>query len=177
MTPLVARVFSSRIRSGSTPRPYPWYATVASAYRSQSTTRPDVVPDRPESHPLVDELLDLVQQDLALPAIGHERLLLVERVDVRVAAIRVGAGAGDVLRDPRRGVAIGRRRADAEPAQLLGLQRRGIGGALHRPHLQPDPDGPEIAHDRFAHREVGRQLMQLSGVEAIGIARFGQELL
>jgi len=29
--PLVARAFSSRIKSRSTPRPYPWYATVASA--------------------------------------------------------------------------------------------------------------------------------------------------
>src|SRR5437870_12598028 len=59
--------------------------------------RPDVVPDRAEPHPLVDELLDLVQQRLALAAIGHERLLLVERVDVGIAAVGVGAGTGDVL--------------------------------------------------------------------------------
>src|SRR6266498_1845127 len=47
--------------------------------------RPDVFPDGREPHPLVDDLLDLVQQRLALAAIGHEGLLLVQRVDVEIA--------------------------------------------------------------------------------------------
>src|SRR4029453_2386671 len=44
--------------------------------------RPDVLPDRSEADALVDELLDLMQERLALLLVGDERLLLVERVDV-----------------------------------------------------------------------------------------------
>ena len=53
--------------------------------------RPDVLADRPEPHPLVDELLDLVQHRLPLAAIGLQRLLLEQRVDVGIAAVGVGA--------------------------------------------------------------------------------------
>src|SRR6266478_6705044 len=83
--------------------------------------RPDVVPDRPEPHPLVQELLDLMEQRLAFTAIAHEGLFLVQRVDVGVAAVGIRPVARDVLRHPRGGVAVGRSGADTEPAQLLGL--------------------------------------------------------
>src|SRR5882672_11466713 len=55
--------------------------------------RPDIVVDGPEPHPLVEEALDLVQRRLALPPVGLPGLLLVERVDVRIAAIGEGAVA------------------------------------------------------------------------------------
>src|SRR5215510_414753 len=52
--------------------------------------RPHVLPDGAEADALVDELLDLVQHRLALAAIGDERLLLEQRVDVGVAAVGIG---------------------------------------------------------------------------------------
>src|SRR5437879_11094852 len=136
--------------------------------------RPDVVPDRPEPHPLVQELLDLMEQRLAFAAIAHEGLFLVQRVDVGVAAVGIRPVARDVLRHPRGGVAVGRSGAHTEPPQLLGLQRRGVRGPLHRPHLQLDADGSEIAHDRLAHREIGWKLMQLPAIETRPAAGFGR---
>src|SRR5262245_13499388 len=44
--------------------------------------RPDVLPDRSKPHPLVDELLDLVEHGLALVAIRLPGLALEEVVDV-----------------------------------------------------------------------------------------------
>src|SRR6266849_6251217 len=43
---------------------------------------PEELEDGPESHALVERLLDLVQHDLALLPIGLHGLLLVERVDI-----------------------------------------------------------------------------------------------
>src|SRR5262247_2939779 len=53
--------------------------------------RPDELPERSESHALVEQLLDLVQGGLALAPVGLARLLTVERVDVGIGAARVGA--------------------------------------------------------------------------------------
>src|SRR5919198_5914264 len=53
--------------------------------------RPDVLVDGPEPHPFVEELLDLVQERLALFPVALQRLLLVEGVDVGIRAVGVGA--------------------------------------------------------------------------------------
>ena len=53
-----------------------------------------------------------------------------------------------------------------------GLQRR----ALHRAHLDLDPNRAEIARDGLARREVGRVGIEVAGVEAVRIAGFGEEL-
>src|ERR671919_517185 len=46
---------------------------------------PIVVPDRPKPYPLMEQLLDLVQQGLPLAAVGLHRLLLVKCIDVGIA--------------------------------------------------------------------------------------------
>src|SRR4029450_6145747 len=68
--------------------------------------RPDELPERPEAHALVEELLDLMQRRLALAAIRFARLLLVERLDVGVRAARVGAFSGNGVGQTRRGAAV-----------------------------------------------------------------------
>ena len=115
------------------------------------------------------ELLDLVELRLALLLVGLEGLLLVERVDVGIAAVGVGPLTWDDLRHPRGGVAVEPAAADTHAPEFLRGPRREEGRALHRPHAEPDADGPEVAHDRFAAREVWRDLMQLSGVEPVGV--------
>src|SRR5256885_6359064 len=140
-------------------------------------TRPDVLVDRCDPDPVVDDLLDLVQQRLTLLPVGFSRLLSVERVDVGIAAVGEGAVARVDLRHPRGGVAVERARADAHPFELLRRHRRQIGPALHRPHLQLDADGAEIPDDRLAQREIRRKLVQLAGIESVEVPGFGQELL
>src|SRR5580765_8651266 len=138
---------------------------------------PDVLEDRRDARALVHDLLDLVQERLALLTVGLARLLLVERVGVGIAAVGVGALAGIDLGHPRGGVAVERARADAESLGLLGLYRREVRGAFHRPHLQLDAHRLKVADDRLPEREVRRKLVELAGVEAVGVAGFGQELL
>src|SRR6266850_190393 len=121
--------------------------------------RPVELEDGRETHALVEHLLDLEQQGLALLAIRLHGLLLVERVDVRIAAVRVGAVARHDLRHPRGGVAVEAAAADAHTLELLRAPRREKGGALHRPHPQLDPEGTEIVHDRFAARSVSISLI------------------
>src|SRR5207245_9112989 len=55
------------------------------------SARPEELEDGPEAHALVEGLLDLVQQGLAPLAIGLDGLVLVQGVDVGLAAVRVGA--------------------------------------------------------------------------------------
>src|SRR5215813_179286 len=93
--------------------------------------RPDVLEDRAEAHALVEDLLDLVQHRLPLLAVGLARLLLVERVDVGITTIRVGAVARHDLRHPGRRVTVEARPAHAHAAQLLRRPRREERGPLH----------------------------------------------
>src|SRR5205823_11032762 len=129
-----------------------------------------------EAHALVEELLDLVQGRLALAPVGLTRLLAVERVDVRIRAARVGAVSRHRVGQTGGRVAVARDRAHAEAVELLagprGLQRR----ALHRAHLDLDPNRAEIARDGLARREVGRVGIEVAGVDAVRIAGFGEEL-
>src|SRR5207247_1677231 len=100
--------------------------------------RPDVLEDRPEAHALVEELLDLVQRRLALLPVGLPRLLLVQRVDVGIAAIGVRAVAGHDLRHPRGRIAVKPAAADTHATELLGRPRREERRALHLAHAEPD---------------------------------------
>src|SRR5213594_20166 len=118
--------------------------------------RPDVIVDGSEPHPLVKQALDLVERRLALLAVGLPGLLLEERVDVGVAAVGEGAVTRHCLRHPRRGVAVNRVDADADPTQLLRGQRRIEGSALHGPDPRLDAHRREVSAYRLPHREVRR---------------------
>src|SRR5215475_9996387 len=63
------------------------------------------LPDRDVHHLLMHELLDPLQERLALLAVQLGRLVLEERVDVRIAAVHVGAPRDDVRLQTRRRVA------------------------------------------------------------------------
>src|SRR3989475_8900056 len=78
---------------------------------------------------------------------------------------------------PRGRVARRARDPEQDPVQRL-LPPRGLEGrALHRLDPRPDPDGLEIAGQRLAHREVGREGVEVARVEAVRIAGLGEELL
>ena len=65
------------------------------------------LPDRREDPPLIDELLNFVQQRLALLLIEFGRLLLEHLVDVRIVPIDVWATLDREQLKPRGGVAEG----------------------------------------------------------------------
>src|SRR5207237_2796126 len=97
--------------------------------------RPDVLVDRGEAHALVDELLDLVEQGLALFPVELAGLLLPQRVDVGIGAARVDAVARHELAHAGGGVAVERADAHAHALELLAHPRRDEGRALHRADL------------------------------------------
>src|SRR5256886_13885150 len=106
------------------------------------------------------QLLDLVQHRFALLPAGPEALLLVERVDVGIAAVGIRSLGRHDLRDPRGGVAVEAGPTDAHALQFFRRPRGEERRALHRPRAQPDAHGAEIAHDGFAPRKIRRGLMQ-----------------
>src|SRR5437660_11473882 len=133
--------------------------------------------DRRHQRLIGDDLLDLMEQGFALLSIELLGLLLEEVVDLGQRAVRIEAALGEERLEPRRRVAGRAGRADQEPLQLLlvpgGHERR----ALHCAHPGADPDALEIAADGLGQRRVGRERREVTRVEAVGIARLGQELL
>src|SRR2546421_325709 len=125
--------------------------------------------ERRGGHAIRDDLLDLMEQGLALLAVQLLRLALEQIVDFGQRAVRVGAALGEKRLEPRGGVARRACRADEESRQLLLSPRGEKGGALHHPHRGADPDGLEIAADRLPQRRVGRQRRESTCVEAVRI--------
>ena len=125
-----------------------------------------------------DDLLDLVEQRLALLAVELLGLALEEIVDLGQRAVGVDAvlGRRTARAAPPR-CRPRRWRRSTRPVQLLLAPAGHEGGALHRPHAASDADGLRIAADRLAQRGVGRQRGEIAGVEAVGVAGLGQELL
>ena len=117
-----------------------------------------------------------MQHRFTLAPVRLARLLLVERLHVRILAARIGAVARHRVGQPGRRVAVARHRAHAQAVELLagprGLERR----ALHRAHLDLDADRAEVARDRLAGREVRRIGIEIAGVEAVRVAGFREEL-
>src|SRR5207245_6850083 len=117
------------------------------------------------------------EQRVALLYIETLSLLLEKVVNLRQRAVRIEAALGEERLEPRRRVAGRAGRADQEPLQLLlvpgGHERR----ALHCAYAGVDPDALEIAADGLGQRRVGRERREVTRVEAVGIARLGQELL
>ena len=125
----------------------------------------------------MQELLDLVQHRLAFLPVRLARLLPEERLDILIGAARERTLDRHELGHACGRVAVGRVDADADPFQLLLQPRRLERRALHRDDPGLDADGPEIGADRLPHRVVGRIRIQIAGVEAVGVARLGQQLL
>src|ERR1700750_2878151 len=109
------------------------------------------LPDRPIDRALDHELLNLEQHGLALGAIQLARLLAIEIVDVRIAAVGEDPALNQVGFDARRGIAerAGPGLDDALVLLLLELldERR----PLDRPELGADADGQQIVDRDLAH--------------------------
>src|SRR5262245_16411774 len=110
------------------------------------------VPDRAEDRALVEELLDAVKDRLAPRPVRLRRLLAEQPVDVRRAAVYVGATGDRIGLEPRRGVAEdAREHVDHVPVLLLGdaLEQ---GRPLERPELESDADRLEVREHGLAPR-------------------------
>src|SRR6266545_4032723 len=131
--------------------------------------------DRDVGHPIVEDLLDLVQQGLALLHVQLAHLALEEILDLGDDAGRVGAALADVRLEPRGRIAAGAGDADDGVLELAVAPGRGQGRALHGPDLRSNPDGLEVPGQSLAHRDIGRPRVEIAGVEAARIARVGEE--
>src|SRR6516162_4808753 len=144
--------------------------------RPRAVDKPKL-PDRRINGPLGEDLLHLVQDLAALLAVQLGRLLLVERVDVGITAIDVGAPFDDVSFKARRGIAKGAAAAQDQVLQLLvgiGLDKS---RPLERPQLGADPNRLEVVEQGFGDMRVGGVAEELAGVEATGMSRLSQQLL
>ena len=130
-----------------------------------------------EHHALVDDLLHLLEDLAAGAGVDLDGLRLEESVHLGIAAVGVEAAGDGVLLEPRRRIAGGA--ASREDDVLEGLLAVLLeeGRALEQAQLQADADGAQVIDhwlaDARARECLGRQL---AAVEAIGIARLGEEL-
>src|SRR3989442_4832555 len=131
--------------------------------------------DRDVGPPVVEDLLDLVQQRLALLHVQLPDLTLEEILDLGNDAGRIGGPLAGVRLEPRRRIATRAADADDHVFELAVAPGRGQSRALHGPDLRADPDGLEVPGQRLAHRDIGRPRVEITGVEAVRIARVGEE--
>src|SRR5262252_10746138 len=134
------------------------------------------LPDRQEHTLVVDELLDTLQQRLALSQIELARLVLEQRVDVRIAAVGEGAARH------RERFEAGRRGAEdaTEPVDqvlelllLIGLhESRSLQGSESR----LDADRLQIVEDGFGVHARRRVAPEVPRVEALRVSRLREEL-
>src|SRR5256712_4412269 len=129
--------------------------------------------DRDVGHPVVEDLLDLVQQRLALLHVQLPDLTLEEILDLGDDAGRISPTLADVRLEPRGRIATRAADADDHVFELAVAPGRGQSRALHGPDLRADPDSLEVPGQRLAHRDIGRP--RIAGVEAVRIARVGEE--
>lgn len=92
---------------------------------------PDQGVERDVQHALIGQLLDCVQQFLALFPVQLPGLLLEQLVDVRVAAISIGSAARQVVLDPGGGVAEAPSASEQQVFQRLLLPGCQVGRSLH----------------------------------------------
>src|SRR3990170_2624568 len=135
------------------------------------------LPDGRVDNLIQDELLHLVQDGLAALPIQLGRLLLEEAVDVGVAAIDVVPAGDREGLETRGGVAEGPARPLDEVLELLlpvpAEERR----PLERAELHANPRRLEIVGDGLAQVGVGGVAEVIAGIEAVGVAGLGEELL
>src|SRR5207237_6889037 len=136
-----------------------------------------ILPDRREHDALEQDLLDLVQQLLALPAIELSRLPLKEILDFGQHTVGKHAAIRRQAFDPGGRVASRPLRAQHDSLELLLAPRREPRGPLHCPQPDPDADRAEVASDRFGEREVRRIRRDVSAIEPIRVASLDQQPL
>ena len=133
--------------------------------------------DRHVQHPVVHDLLDLVQHRLALLSIQLPRLPSIEILDLRHHTRGVDPTLGHVGLDARGRVAGRRAEAHDDALDLVLAPRREKCSALHRAYARADAGLLQIVADGFGEREVRRERREVAGVEARRISRLGEQLL
>src|SRR5438132_8885002 len=133
--------------------------------------------ERSEHRLLVHELLDPVEDGLALLAVRLGGLLAEEPVDVGVAAVGVHALADHEGLDASGGVAEGGAALAMEVLELLLLIRLDDGGPLHRSQLDADTYGPQGVADELGDGGVHQVRRDLAGIEAVRVACLREEPL
>src|SRR5690242_6178846 len=134
------------------------------------------LPQRGVDSALMDQLLHAMQQLGAFGAIGFDRLLGEQLVDVRVAAIDISAALDDERLHARGGVAEGAAAALYDVAVLLLHVALIEGGALDRAQPEPNADLGQAIQRRLAEVGVGGVAVVLPAIEAAGETRLGQQL-
>src|SRR5215469_9095306 len=126
--------------------------------------------------PFVDQLLHPMQHRLALLVVELNRLLLVERIDVGVAAIDKRAALDDISLVSGRGVAKSAGNGLDDVFECLLGVSLDEGGALDRPQLHPDANCLEVIEHSLADIGVGRVAKIAAAVEALRKTRLGEDL-
>src|SRR5215472_10841530 len=143
--------------------------------------RPDAVdkgklPDRRRDRLVVDELLDVIEDRLTLLVVEDGRLLLIERIDVGVVAVRVGTALDDKGGEPGRGIAKGAAATQDQVLEAFIGPSLDKGGAFERPELYLKPDRLKVVEHRLGDIRVRRIAVEFAGVEAAGKAGLSQQL-
>src|SRR6185369_16127600 len=107
-------------------------------------------------------------------AIQLARLLLVERVDVRVAAVGEDSALHEVRLDTGRGIAECARSRLDDVLVLLFAEFLDESGALDRAQPTADADGEKIVDDAFGDVGIRGVAIVVAGVEAAAQARLGE---
>src|SRR5437764_13949558 len=121
--------------------------------------------DRRHQHVVGDDLLDLLQQRLALAAVELPGLPLEEIVHLRQRAVSVQPALGHERLQTGGRVAGGAGGADQQAAQLLVVPAAHERGALHVAHARADADLTEEVPDLLGQRGVGRQRREVARLE------------
>src|SRR6516164_7483935 len=137
--------------------------------RAHTIDEPEL-PDRCKDRPLVNELLHLVQDCLALLLIELGCLLLEQRVDLRIAARDIGPAFDDECIQPGRGVAEGAAAGLDDAMEFLAGMSLEEGSPLERTQLAADAHGLEIVEHRLANIRIGSVAIICAGVKAVGMA-------
>jgi hypothetical protein len=120
----------------------------------------------------VHQLLHLVQQCLALLEIELGRLLLEQFVELRVAAIDIGAALGDESFDSSGGVAEGAAGVLDDILELLFAIPREESSPLQWPEFRPDADGKQIVEYRLGQVGISNIAIVIAGIKSIRVSGF-----
>jgi hypothetical protein len=118
-----------------------------------------------------------MQDFLAFPVIELNRLLLVELVEIGVAAIRKNSAFDGMRFETGRGIA---KRAGAGLDDIFERffgEALDEGGPLDRSKLRPDTDSLQVVDDSLANIRVRRVAVVIAGVKPLGVARLGEQVL
>src|SRR4029077_3052960 len=134
------------------------------------------LPDRRVDRPLINQLLHLVQDRLALLVVEFYSLLLVELVEIGVAPINKNSALDDMGFKARRGVAERPGAGLNDVFERLFGKTFDEGGPFDRPKFWPDADCLEIIENRLPNVRVRGVPIIVAGVEASWVARLGEQL-